>query len=218
VITKAAQIAVEEKGLLLVVSAGNEGQQAWRIVSAPADAAGVVSVGATNANGTKAGYSSVGPAALPYLKPDVSCHSLDGTSFSAPVVTGFAACLMQLRPDAKGSEIADALRQSAPLYPYGNHYIGYGIPQASRAINLLGGKKVSATMQEKKGRAKEKIQLKHPMGEGQALLFHKTDGRLVEKEQVVKASKGKIQVKRPKQATRTTVLFDNNTGVEIIWE
>jgi hypothetical protein len=45
-ISRAAQVAVEEKGMLIVVSAGNEGDDArWRVVSTPADAQGVLSVG-----------------------------------------------------------------------------------------------------------------------------------------------------------------------------
>jgi subtilisin family serine protease len=85
-ITKAAQIGVDEKGIFLVVSAGNEGDNdEWRIISAPADARGVLSVGATRDKvWDRIGYSSLGPDFLPYMKPNVSCYSPNGTSFSAP--------------------------------------------------------------------------------------------------------------------------------------
>ena len=138
-ITKAAQIASDEKGIFLVVSAGNEGNNPkWRIISAPADAYGVLSVGATRENSwDKIGYSSVGPEFLPYLKPNVSCYSPDGTSFSAPAVAGFVACLMQKDSSLNNKQLKQIIEKSSHLYPYGNNYIGYGIPQASRALELL---------------------------------------------------------------------------------
>jgi subtilisin family serine protease len=81
-ISRAAQIASDQKGIMLIVSAGNEGDdKSWGIVSAPADAKGVLSVGATNGKlWNRIGYSSTGPEFLPYVKPNVSCFSLYGTS------------------------------------------------------------------------------------------------------------------------------------------
>ncbi|MEO6685399.1 MAG: S8 family serine peptidase, partial [Dyadobacter sp.] len=74
-ITRAAQIAADRKGIMIVVSAGNEGEdKSWGIISAPADARGVLSIGATNAKlWNRIGYSSVGPEFLNYVKPNVSC-------------------------------------------------------------------------------------------------------------------------------------------------
>ncbi|MBY0425687.1 MAG: S8 family serine peptidase, partial [Cytophagales bacterium] len=87
-ISRAAQIATEEKGMIVVVSAGNEGDKPnWLVLTAPADAQGVIAVGAVKSEQwEKVSHSSVGPEWLPYLKPDVSAFSLRGTSFSAPLV------------------------------------------------------------------------------------------------------------------------------------
>jgi hypothetical protein len=138
-ISKAAQIATDEKGIFLVVSAGNEGgNSSWGIISAPADAEGVLSVGATkDKSWEKIGYSSVGPEFLPYLKPNVSCFSLYGTSFSAPAITGFVACLMEKDSTVNNKELKKIVEKSGHLYPYGNNYVGYGVPQAEKALKLI---------------------------------------------------------------------------------
>ncbi len=138
-ISRAAQIAADKKGILIIVSAGNEGEdRSWRIISTPADAQGVLAIGATNGRlWNRIGYSSIGPEELPYLKPNVSCFSLYGTSLSAPVITGFAACIMQANPKLTNKQVMDIIEKSSHLYPYGNNYIGYGVPQASRALALL---------------------------------------------------------------------------------
>jgi len=73
-IARAAQIAVDKKGIMLVVSAGNEGEDKnWRIISTPADAKGVLAVGATNMRRwNRIGYSRIGAEFLPHLTPSVS--------------------------------------------------------------------------------------------------------------------------------------------------
>ena len=221
IITKAAQIATDEKGILLIVSAGNEGLDPdWKIVSAPADAQGVLSVGATNRSGSKASYSSIGPETLSYLKPNVSCYSSDGTSFSAPVITGFAACLMQKDPYATNKQIAQVIEQSATLFPYGNNYIGYGIPKAARAINILNGQKVDSNIKVKNAKGKDQLvfKTKDHKAHGHALIFHKYSKRHVKKEQYLKVNKGKVKIKRPKKVTHSTVVISDQEGYEIIWE
>jgi hypothetical protein len=220
-ISKAAQIATNEKGILLVVSAGNEGlDPEWRIVSAPADAEGVISVGATTHSGNRASYSSIGPTSLSYLKPNISCYSSDGTSFSAPVITGFAACLMQKKPTATNREIKQIIEQSGHLYPYGNNFIGQGIPKSTKAINLINEKQVKSTIKLIKAKSNEFILLKVPMEtvDNLALVFHKKNEFHVWREQTARIFNGKIKLKRPKSAVRSTVIIDGEVGYEVVWE
>ncbi len=144
VISKAARMAIEEKGMNIVVSAGNEGDDRdWRIVSTPADVDGVIAVGATNDAGLKMSYSSIGPEFLAYTKPDVSCYSLFGTSLAAPVITGFVACLMQYKPNLTNKEIKKILEESSSLYPFTNNYIGFGVPNATKALGLANGNEIN---------------------------------------------------------------------------
>ncbi len=221
-ISKAAQIATDEKGLLLIVSAGNEGNDSnWLIVSTPADSKSVLSVGATQPNGLKAGYSSIGASFLPYLKPNISCFSTNGTSFSAPAVTGFAACLMQKNRKATNKEIFDIIEKSSHLYPYGNNYIGYGIPKASKALQLIENNPNNIT-ENKNPSSKISVKklsydLKIKNAKTKLQIFHKENETIVVSQEIVSASKGKYTVVRPEKVLRTTIVAENEL-TEIIWE
>ena len=217
-ISRAAQLAADKKGILIIVSAGNEGDDRnWRIISTPADAQGVLSVGATNARlWNRIGYSSIGPEALPYLKPNVSCFSLYGTSLSAPVITGFAACLMQANPKLTNKQIIDIIEKSSHLYPYGNNYIGYGVPLASRAIALVKNQSLPATTRIIKANGKT-VGLPVNSNEPLASVFHKKDATHVLTQEAVKIIKGKITLQRINGEHQTTVDLKQEV-IEVIWE
>ncbi|MEH0156796.1 S8 family serine peptidase [Limibacter armeniacum] len=217
-ITQAADIAAKEKGMLIVVSAGNEGNDPrWEVLSAPADAQHVLSVGATNEMGLKAGYSSTGPSFLPYIKPNVSCFSLFGTSFSAPVITGFAACLMQYKPEADAAEIFRVIEESSQLYPYGNNYVGYGVPQASRALSLLDGEEANNHNEIKVSKGSESVTIQTGnMEDVSAVLFHKKSSSNVFRQETLRTHDGKMKVNKPRKAQRTTVYIAGKV-TEIIW-
>lgn len=215
-ISKATKIATDEKGLLLVVSAGNEGNDSqWQIISTPADSQSVLSIGATQTNGLKASYSSMGPEFLSYLKPNVACFSANGTSFSAPVITGFAACLMQKNRKATNKEIFSIIEKSGHLYPYGNNYIGYGIPKATKALQLMD------TLPEITKPLSVKSELQYELGidntKEKVQIFHKKNPSIVLKQDVISVSKGKYSINRHEKATHTTVVY-NGQVIEIEWE
>jgi subtilisin family serine protease len=140
----AADMAVQ-KGMLVVNAAGNDGdKKSWKIICTPADAPGVLSVGALEYPSLlRASYSSKGPTADGRLKPEVSALGSVyvatamsfgfrfGTSFACPLVSGFAACVMQLHPEWTNIQVLESLRQSASLYPYFDFSHGFGTPKAS---------------------------------------------------------------------------------------
>lgn len=217
-ISKAAQIAVDKKGMLLVVSAGNEGEDKnWRIVSTPADAQGVLAVGATNMRlWNRIGYSSIGPEFLPYLKPNVSCFSLYGTSLSAPVITGFAACLMEANPTLTNKEIMSLIEKSAHLYPYGNNYVGYGVPSASRALALSKAPYLPVLSRTMKVKGKS-LDLAVDTQETMLVLYHKKNKKDVISQTVAKVQDGKISFKRPGGTDYTTIDLKDRS-IEVVWE
>jgi subtilisin family serine protease len=149
-ITQAVETA-EQKGMIVCVSAGNEGESAWRYIIAPADAKGILSMAAVNAAGERARFSSIGPSADGRIKPEVAACGWDtwlqkypdaigvssGTSFSSPLVAGLTACLWQEYPDKSPAEIVDAIIQSASQYTSPDNYLGYGIPDFGKASLLL---------------------------------------------------------------------------------
>ncbi|MGE5944848.1 MAG: S8 family serine peptidase [Flavobacteriales bacterium] len=144
-ITKGANIAFE-KGLLIINSAGNEGNGG---INAPADSPSVLSVGAVTASGTYASFSSVGSAIQPTQKPDVVAQgqasyvigingmigTLNGTSFSSPILAGGIVCLWQALPDKTNAEMMQLVRESASQYNNPDYLLGYGIPDLLAALN-----------------------------------------------------------------------------------
>ncbi len=144
-VSRAANMAAS-KGILVVNAAGNEGStENWKVIGAPADADSVLSVGGIDpANGIKVDFSSLGPTVDGRMKPNVSNAGVvaaaakngkvsrtQGTSFAAPLTTGFVACAMEALPGKTNMEMFELIQQSAHLYPYFDYAHGYGMPQAS---------------------------------------------------------------------------------------
>lgn len=217
-ISRAAQIAADKKGILIIVSAGNEGDdRSWRIISTPADAQGVLAIGATNSRlWNRIGYSSIGPESLPYLKPNVSCFSLYGTSLSAPVITGFAACIMQANPKLTNKEVMAIIEKSSHLYPYGNNYVGYGVPQASRAITLLRNQPLVTTARQIKASGKAFV-VPVSTDESVVSVFHKKDATHVLQQEATKVSNGKVTLRRSSGENQTTIDLKKEV-IEVVWE
>ena len=149
-VTRAADIAAS-KGILVVNSAGNERNTNWHRIIFPSDGDSVVAVGAVDGNNLISTFSSAGPSADGRIKPDnstmgvsvpvqVSATSIgrsNGTSFSCPVLSGMAACLMQAVPMALNSDIIQALHASGDRYNSPDSLYGYGIPDMLTALTKL---------------------------------------------------------------------------------
>lgn len=149
-VSKSASIAAS-KGMIVVVSAGNEGLAPWTYISAPADADSILTVGAIGVDGKRAAFSSVGPSFDRRVKPDVVAVGFkatielynssigfgNGTSFSAPIMAGLTACLWQSCPGKNNMQIINAIRQSSSRSNSPDSLMGYGIPDFKVAyINL----------------------------------------------------------------------------------
>ncbi|MDR1877876.1 MAG: S8 family serine peptidase [Flavobacteriaceae bacterium] len=149
-ISRGAQMAAE-KGIFVVVAAGNEGNKPWHKISVPADAEDVFSIGAVTGSGYSAAFSSYGPSADGRIKPDVSALgqgaltvnelgiilSGSGTSFSSPIMAGAIACLVQAYPNVLPSVIRQKIRESASLYANPSNQQGYGIPDFNSVLGSL---------------------------------------------------------------------------------
>jgi serine protease AprX len=149
-ISKAATLAVQ-KGMVVVVSAGNEGDDDWKFISVPADATEVITVGGVDAGNHLASFSSIGPTKDKRIKPDVMAqgdnvwvassrgvfYQGDGTSYASPLMAGAIACLMQACPTKNPQEIVQALHTSGNHYYKPDNSFGYGIPDMQLAYLLL---------------------------------------------------------------------------------
>jgi hypothetical protein len=212
-ITRAAERAAE-RGMILVVSAGNDGSNRFRVVSLPADAPSVVAVGATDATyWEKQYYSSTGSPRMDYVKPDVSVYSQTGTSFSAPVITGLIACMLEKRPDLSVNEVRDILHRASHLHSFPNFYIGYGVPDAKKVLDQLYGREVISPDSVIRTRGNF-VELQSA---NCVTVFHKGSPVFVYGQQRLSPANGRIRVERPRDAARSTVAF-RDRPVEIIWE
>ncbi|MDQ6529401.1 S8 family serine peptidase [Flavobacterium sp. LHD-85] len=148
-ISRGAEIAFS-KGILVLASAGNEGNQPENHIGAPADAVSVLAIGSVNASKVKAGSSSIGPSYDGRVKPDVMAKgasatvsdangnivTASGTSFSCPIMAGMAASLWQAFPSKTNKEIRQMILSSADRYANPDNNYGYGIPNFGAALSV----------------------------------------------------------------------------------
>ncbi len=136
---------------------GHDNDPAISHLFAPADAIGVIAVGAVDAVGMIARFSSDGPTADGRLKPEVLARGLrtwtismsdregyvtaSGTSLATPVMAGAVACLLQVHSDWTNTDLIEALTLSGNYYlqhgrpdPLSVH--GYGIPDVFNAAGI----------------------------------------------------------------------------------
>ena len=148
-ISRAASMA-SDRGIVVVNAMGNLGGGPYEKMMAPADAEEVISVGAVDAYGSRADFSSMGPTFDGRIKPDVMAmgqgvytveplsvegYTLsDGTSFSTPLVAGVAALLLEAYPHWTPEKVQRVLRQTAGQAAAPDTLNGYGIVRAVDAL------------------------------------------------------------------------------------
>jgi hypothetical protein len=147
-ITRGAEIAFS-RGMIVVVSAGNEGATVNPHIAVPADGISVLTVGAVNSTETVTGFSSIGPSFDGRVKPDIMAQgqsavlsdpsgnivTANGTSFSSPIMAGMVACLWQAFPNKTNLEIKDLIVKSSDRFTAPTPKYGYGIPDFSLTLS-----------------------------------------------------------------------------------
>ncbi len=151
VVSSAAKMA-SDKGMVVVVSAGNEGDNppsSWRYITPPADADNVLTVGSVNPDFTWTPFSSLGPSSDGRTKPDVSALGFgtavirgngrittgNGTSFASPQIAGLAAGVWQANPSWTNLEVIDALKGASHVAHRPDTLIGHGVPFFTFAVD-----------------------------------------------------------------------------------
>ena len=134
-------------GMLVVASAGNDREEGSPR-SYPASYAHVLTIGATDESNRYTYFSSSSPdmdlaapgedmlVAVPKIWNSSGYEPLDGTSFSAPLVSGAAAAVWSERPSLTNTQLFEVMRRSA--HQVGSHgwnrNTGYGILDVNAAL------------------------------------------------------------------------------------
>lgn len=148
-ITRAADIAYT-KGILVMNSAGNEGNSKWHYIGAPADAFYVVASGGVDHKMVQSVFSSNGPTSDGRIKPNIcaiatntvvvnpdgSVSPSNGTSFSNPVLSGMMACYLQATNPVSLGVVLDAVYLSSSHAQSGNVAYGWGVPNFELALAI----------------------------------------------------------------------------------
>ncbi|MBC5834281.1 S8 family serine peptidase [Flavobacterium sp. F372] len=147
------------KGIVVVISAGNSGATSDPHIATPADAIGALTIGAVNSLEAYASFSSIGPSFDGRIKPDVCAKGLQttvssttgtittssGTSFSSPVMAGMVATFWSAVPNLTAQQVVNFIKQSADNYNAPTTQKGYGIPDFQLALtNALNLEEVSS--------------------------------------------------------------------------
>jgi serine protease AprX len=149
IVTQAENLAFT-RGMVTVTSAGNEGNNSWYYINAPADAFNTISVGAALPNGTLASYSSHGPTYDGRIKPEITNQGSsvfvvnpfgaykysNGTSFSAPLTAGIVSLLLSAHPHLKNIQVRKIILESGDRSENPDNDYGWGLISASRAISF----------------------------------------------------------------------------------
>jgi len=154
VTTKAAAWAAR-RGIVVATAAGNEGREGYSTLITPADAESILAVGAVDAEGARASFSSRGPTADGRIKPDICALGVNtacavstssttygaasGTSLATPLIGGLAALLREAHPDWSVMEIIEALKSSGDQADTPDNDRGWGIPNGLAALGEATG-------------------------------------------------------------------------------
>ena len=136
-----------EKGVIVCIAAGNDGNNDWYYINRPGDAFNVLCVGASSVDSVIGDFSSHGYSADGRVKPDITSQGVEtacyypfdmlstanGTSLATPVAAGMCACLWQALPGYTSTQMMQIIRESSHLYNNPNTEYGYGIPDFYKA-------------------------------------------------------------------------------------
>ena len=145
---------VNKRGAILVVAAGNEGQDTSKV--APANCGGSIVVGATDQNGKRSDFSNYGklvdvsaPGSNIMSTVDLGTTvstgagytEYDGTSMAAPQVAGVIALMKSVDPSLNAERAKQILKQTSKPLTCDVNACGSGIVNAASALAALQGKK-----------------------------------------------------------------------------
>ena len=184
-----------QKGVIVCVAAGNDGNNDWYFISRPGDAIDILCVGASAVDSMIANFSSRGYSADGRVKPDITSMGVDtycyypydmlttsnGTSLATPVAAGLCACLWQAMPEYSSTEMMQIIRESGHLHNNPNPEYGYGIPDFYKAYTTHVGINDYKPLQLSvyPNPVTDQLNIVNPDGNIQTVTLYNTSGQLV---------------------------------------
>jgi serine protease AprX len=161
IITRAADLAVS-KGIAVFAAAGNEGNNTWHYITAPADGDSVIAVGGVQPDGAPWSTSSYGPTADGRIKPDLVAQGqavytinpaslnlysyASGTSMACPLAAGAAAILLSADSTLTPMQLRELMTSTASRAQNPDNKMGYGLINLEKSLaRILDGRVVQLT-------------------------------------------------------------------------
>ncbi len=151
IVTKAAEMAFD-RGLIVITSAGNEGNTSWKYITAPGDGFNTLTIGAVSSSNIVTSFSSEGPTFDGRIKPEIVAMgsgvvnaragtvdgygSGGGTSYSAPLAAGIAGLLLSAHPHLTNTQVRKIMINSGDNFENPDNERGYGLISAVRALTF----------------------------------------------------------------------------------
>lgn len=159
-----------QKGVTVVVSAGNKNQDVVKTYNCPAHKKNVICVGAIDLRNVRADFSNYG-STLDVMAPGVGIYSSvpggsfetwDGTSMATPHVTALAAMMKLVHPSYSPAQIEKTIKAHCKdLGPKGYDVkYGYGLPQFASVDRVIDVKSVTLNKTSVTVKAGQKYTLK----------------------------------------------------------
>lgn len=126
------------KDIIIVASAGNEGDESWKHITFPGDVKDIITVGSTDFDGMlRYPSSGIGVDYVSYIKPEVCTYPYpSGNSNTAPVITGLIAALLQFKKMDR-YVLKQMLIECSTNAMSPNREIGYGVPQTEKLMRSI---------------------------------------------------------------------------------
>ena len=146
-----AALGAARAGIVVVNSAGNDGNNSWHYIGVPADADSIITVGAVDSLRNMAGFSSYGPTADGRIKPTLAAMGVasavlapngtavrgNGTSYACPELAGLVAGFWQANPALTAQQVIQALTAGASQAQAPDNSLGYGVANFAASYNRL---------------------------------------------------------------------------------
>lgn len=151
IVTKAAEMAFD-RGIVVVTSAGNEGNSTWKYITAPGDGFNTLTIGAVTSDNVVTSFSSEGPTYDGRIKPELVAMGStvvnaradtengystgNGTSYAAPISAGIAGLLLSVYPHLTNKQVRSILIESGDNTSNPDNEVGYGLISALKAVTF----------------------------------------------------------------------------------